>query len=279
LSKAPPTPWSDFAAEFAAHLPERNDGAGGSVRPIVESPRRSGDRRTNALGMAFVWVPPGEFLMGSPPTEAGRAEDETRHRVTLPRGFFLGTFPVTQRQWEKVFRSNPSRFRGPDLPVENVTWLDALEFCRKLTAFDGRPYRLPTEAEWEYACRAGTQTPFHFGGRISTDQANYDGTSPYGAGRSGTYRRSTTPVGSFAANFWGLFDMHGNVWEWCQDPYADYPIEPATDPAPAAADDHRVARGGAWNLGPAYCRSAARLRLRLARRCHSVGVRVCLAEE
>ena len=186
---------------------------------------------TNSIGMKFVWIPPGNFMMGSPKEEKERQDNETQHKVTLTKGFYMGVYTVTQEQWQEVMGNNPSHFKGEkNLPVEKVSWDDCQEFIKKLREKDKKPYRLPTEAEWEYACRAGTTTPFHFGETISTDQANYNGNFIYGNGKKGVYREKTTPVGSFPANAWGLHDMHGNVWQWCQDWYGDYPQKDVVDP-------------------------------------------------
>src|SRR5262249_47079270 len=149
-------------------------------------------------------------------------DDETLHRVTLTQGFHLGVHQVTQAQWQAIMGNNPSNFTGNDRPVEMVSWNDCVDFCKRLGEKTGMWFRLPTEAEWEYACRAGTTTPFHFGETISTDQANYDGNYTYGNGTRGVYRKRTKPAGSFPANAWGLHEMHGNVWEWCQDGYELY---------------------------------------------------------
>ena len=172
----------------------------GGVRPCVP-------RQTIALAkgtdMTFAWIPPGTFLMGSPESEAERFEDEMQHRVTLSQGFYLGIHAVTQAQWQAVMGDNPSYFKGKNRPVEQVTWEDCQEYLTKLSQRDGKRYGLPSEAEWEYACRAGTTTPFHFGETISTEQANYNGNYPYNKGTKGMYREQTTPVGSFPPNVWG----------------------------------------------------------------------------
>src|SRR5262249_49734952 len=173
---------------------------------------------TNSIGMKFVWIPPGNFMMGSPKEEKGRREDESQHKVSLTKGFYMGVYAVTQEQWKEIMGDEPSRFKGEkNLPVEQVSWEDCQEFIKKLRDKDKKAYRLPSEGRWEYACRAGTKTPFHFGETISTEQANYYGEAVYGNGKKGIYRKKTTPVGSFPANAWGLHDMHGNVWQWCQD--------------------------------------------------------------
>ena len=217
------------------------------VRPLPDE-KNPPKHFTNSIGMKFVWIPPGIFLMGSPEEEKERRDHETQHKVTLSKGFFMGVHLVTQEQWQAVMGNNPSNFKGEkNLPVETVSWEDCQEFIKKLRVKDKKPYRLPTEAEWEYACRAGTKTPFCFGDAISTDQANYDGNHIYGNGKKGKYREKTTPVGSFPANAWGLFDMHGNLWEWCQDWFGDYPQNDVVDPQGPNEGQYRVLRGGSWH--------------------------------
>ena len=208
-----------------------------------------GDRIKNDLGMEFVYIPPGSFSMGSPSSEPKRDGDEKQHRVTLTKSFYLQTTEVNQGQWEAVMGNNPSRFKdcGRNCPVERVSWNDIQEFIKKLNAREGANiYRLPTEAEWEYAARAGTTTPFSFGSCLSTDQANYNGNYPMPGCSKGRYREMTVPVASFSPNAWGLYDMHGNVWEWCQDWFGDYPSGAVTDPAGAKSGSVRVLRGGSW---------------------------------
>ena len=247
----------------------------------------------------MVYIPPGSFLMGSPEDEIGRYKDEGQHPVTLAQPFFMGKYPVTQAQWrvvaamdqvERELNPEPSKFDGDNRPVEQVSWLEAVEFCRRLEGVTGRPYRLPTEAEWEYACRAGTTTPFHFGDSITTDLANYRGTDwkyegktypgAYGDGPYGEYREETTEVGSFeVANAFGLYDMHGNVWEWCQDWWHEgYEGAPTDGSAWLAhedeAEEKRLLRGGSWNNNPADCRSAVRLRYAPGLISNVVGFRV-----
>jgi formylglycine-generating enzyme required for sulfatase activity len=210
----------------------------------------------------MVWCPPGEFMMGSPKSEPERQDREgQQHRVTLSRGFWLGKYAVTQAQWKAVMGSNPSAFTGDDrLPVENVSWNDCQEFLERLSLKGEDAFRLPSETEWEYACRAGTITPFHFGETLSTDLANYDGNYTYANGKKGAYREKTVPVGSFPPNAWGLHDMHGNVWEWCQDWYHDSYAGAPTDGSAREnpKGDYRVLRGGSWSNLPGFCRAAFR---------------------
>ncbi|MBI4751015.1 MAG: SUMF1/EgtB/PvdO family nonheme iron enzyme [Acidobacteria bacterium] len=236
---------------------------------------------TNSIDMEFVLIPTGSFLMGSTNADVEAAfadakrynpkaerewftREQPQHRVTFSQPFYLGKFQVTQAQWQEVMGNNPSSFKGDTLPVEQVSWNDCQEFLKKLNAKkDNYIYRLPSEAEWEYACRAGTTTPFSFGEPITTDQVNYDGHYPYGNAPKGEYRQKTTPVGSFPANAWGLHDMHGNVWEWCQDWYQDtYAGVPDDGSARESGSDQRfrVMRGGSWFDGADFCRSAFRYR-------------------
>ena len=213
---------------------------------------------TNSLGMKLSLIPAGRFIMGSPENEPGRRPVEKQHEVTLTRSFYMGTTEVTQAQWKALMGDNPSFVEGDDHPVETIPWAKAVEFCHKLSEKEGAKYRLPTEAEWEYACRAGTTTPFHTGATISTDEANYNGQQIYGNGRKGKFRDETTPVASFPPNAWGLHDMHGNVWEWCADWYGAYRAGAVSDPTGPAEGTTRVVRGGCWVTAPAVCRSANR---------------------
>jgi formylglycine-generating enzyme required for sulfatase activity len=250
-----------------------------------------GDVFTNALGIRFAWIPSGTFVMGSPPDEEGHQPNERRHKVTLTRGFSMGVTLVTQGQWLAVMGSNPSKFRddyqpsqmtllmqkllkkNPDLlraenrPVDSVSWEDCQEFCRRLGQKDGRKYRLPSEAEWEYACRAGTTTAYYLGTSLLTDQANF-----------GNQRRQTTPVSRFPSNPWGLYDMHGNVWQWCADAYSDAPRGDEKDPLETRGMD-RVLRGGCWGVGAVLCRAAFRFRGAPAGRNAFLGVRVCYSRD
>jgi formylglycine-generating enzyme required for sulfatase activity len=213
---------------------------------------------TNSLGMELSLIPAGRFIMGSPKNEVGRRPEETQHEVTLSRSFYMGTTEVTQGQWKAVMGENPSFVEGDDHPAETIPWARAVEFCRELSEKEGAPYRLPTEAEWEYACRAGTTTAFHTGVTITTDEANYDGRRSYDNGEKGVFRDETTAVASFAPNAWGLYDMHGNVREWCADWHGEYPTSAVSDPTGPAEGTKRVIRGGCWITAPAVSRSANR---------------------
>ena len=231
------------------------------------------------LPLRMMQIPVGTFLMGSPKDELERQEIEgPQIEVTLSR-FFMGKYPITQAQWravaalpqvERELKGDPSRFKGDLRPVESVSWYDAVEFCDRLTILTNRQYRLPTEAEWEYACRAGTTTPFHFGKTITTELANYRGTDneeykwsgSYGDGPKGEHREETTPVNQFeGANAFGLCDMHGNVWEWCQDHWhSSYKGAPTDGSAwiEGGSSERRILRGGSWDFNPWDCRSAYR---------------------
>jgi sulfatase modifying factor 1 len=244
------------------------------VRPVVPI-------RVNSLFMPFVLIPPGRFWMGSPGDEADRFEDEGPEReVQITQPFYLGVFPVTQGEYVKVMGANPSffcstgtgreRVEGIDTqrhPVENLSWDDTVAFCKVLNDVPaekkaGRRYRLPTEAEWEYACRAGVSRtgPFHFGRGISSTQANFDGRFPYGGAEPGPYLRTTTTVDAYPPNAFGLYDLHGNVSEWCSDWFDEtwYFTGPAVDPQGPETGEHRVLRGGSWGDDGKYCRAAFR---------------------
>ncbi len=220
--------------------------------------------------LEMVEIPAGTFTMGSPETEAQRRSEEgPQHQVSV-QSFYMGKFEVTQAQWRAVaglpkdytdLNPDPSYFKGNDRPVENVSWWEAMEFCTRLSRKTGRLYRLPTEAEWEYVCRAGTTTPFAFGETITPDIVNYDGNNPYGSAPKGIYQQSTIDVGSLGvANGFGLYDMHGNVWEWCMDNWHDNYNGATTDGSAWQGGDgnRRVLRGGSWNFYGYYCRAASR---------------------
>ncbi len=227
--------------------------------------RADGTRSVSLPGgvkLEMVRIPAGSFTMGSPSGEPGRESDEKTHRVALTKDFWLGKYEVTQAQWQAVMGNNPSEFKkGGNYPVEQVSWDDAMAFCRKLNdaglAPSGWRFDLPTEAQWEYACRAGTTTAFHFGTSLNGTEANCDGNYPYGTSTKGPFLMATCPVGKYRPNAWGLYDMHGNVWEWCSDWYGDYGGD-ATDPVGPKSGQRRVYRGGSWCLGASYCRAAGR---------------------
>ncbi len=234
------------------------------------------------VSMKFVYVPAGRFMMGSPPDEEGRsARKETpQHKVRITKPFLMNATEVTNAQYRRFFPSHDSRewdgksFNGEDQPVVYVSWHDAVAFAQELSDEfgDALECRLPTEAEWEYACRAGTTTPFSCGETISTDLANYNGEHAYGSGHKGEWRLTTIVVGTFPANAWGLYDMHGNVWEWCGDWYDDYAKSAVDDPkgpkigktvkqlGPKGPQTGpvRINRGGSWWHQPIYCRAATR---------------------
>ncbi len=226
----------------------------------VKSNSKTGPSFTNSLGMEFRFIKPGSFMMGSPTNEPGRDDDETQHKVTLSKGFYIQTTEVTQGQWKAVMGENPSTFKdcGDDCPVESVSWNVVQEFIKGLNKREGKKYRLPTEAEWEYSCRAETTTPFSFGKCLKTDQANYDGNKPLKGCPKGECRKKTIPVKRFAPNAFGIYDMHGNVWEWCQDWYGEYSSNPKADPTGPSDGFSRVFRGGSRNNSSGDCRSANR---------------------
>jgi formylglycine-generating enzyme required for sulfatase activity len=206
------------------------------------------------------WIPPGRFLMGSPATEAERYDDEgPQHEVTFAQGFWLFDTACTQALWQAVMGTNPSRFKGADRPVEMVSWEDCGIFIDRINRLrPGLDLVLPSEAQWEYACRAGTSIPFSVGSTITPEQVNYDGNYPYTSGAKGRYRQETVPVASLPPNPWGLYEMHGNVWEWCADHWHDnYQGAPGNGSAWRGAAG-RVVRGGSWRSSARFCRSAYR---------------------
>ena len=229
----------------------------------------------NRASMKLTLIPAGKFLMGSPPTEPDRDNahaDETQHEVTLTKAFYLGVTEVTQKQYQAVMGVHPSRFKGENLPVEPVSWVEAVEFCRKLSEKTGKTVRLPTEAEWEYACRAGTTGAYAGTGKL--DEMGWH------KGNSGG---RTHPVAGKRPNAWGLYDMHGNVWEWCADWFGPYSGD-ATDPQGVSIETaramrtgpSRIMRGGCWFYGPPQCRAATRGRGAPENRLTGPGFRVAL---
>ncbi|MDZ8077511.1 MAG: SUMF1/EgtB/PvdO family nonheme iron enzyme [Nostoc sp. DcaGUA01] len=241
----------------------------------------------NGVILEMVKIPGGKFLMGSPENEPERYDWESPQHTVTVQPFFMGKFPVTQSQWaivaalEKVnidLDPNPSHFKGANRPVECVSWDDAVEFCARLSNKTGKTYRLPSEAEWEYACRARTTTPFYCGKTITTNLANYDGNYTYNSGSKGEYRNQTTDVGKFSPNPFGLVDMHGNVWEWCQDAWHEnYNVAPTDGSAWMSDNYNRLLRGGSWVRNLWYCRSANRGRNTREFRNNNVGFRVVIA--
>ena len=245
--------------------------------------------------LTLMRIPAGSFLMGAAEEEEGsRANERPLHRVQVGE-FLMGRTPVTQAQWRAVAEwepkegekpwgmdldPDPSRFKGANRPVENVDWAQAREFCRRLRQRTGKNYHLPSEARWEYACRADTKTPFHFGTTLTTELANCNGAYSYGDGPKGRYQRKTVEVASFPGNAWGLHDMHGNVWEWCADHWHDTYNEAPADDSPWTNDKSndagiRLLRGGSWSFNPGYCRSAYRLNSLPVSQHDNVGFRVC----
>jgi formylglycine-generating enzyme required for sulfatase activity len=268
----------------------------GAVQPAHLSCRRTLRTRQgyiepldvgSAIPLHMVLIPGGTFLMGSPPDEIDRRETESpQHEVTISQ-FFMGRYPITQGQWsvvakmpriERNLKPEPANFKGDNHPVERVSWYDAVEFCARLEKHTNRPYRLPTEAEWEYACRAGTTTPFYFGKTLTDELANYNASSTYANGPEGKSHRRTTPVDYFGiANAFGLSDMHGNVSEWCQDHWHDNYVNAPTDGSAwltGRENAGRVLRGGSWHYDPRYCRSADRNEVGPVNRDDAFGFRV-----
>jgi len=232
----------------------------------------------NGVFLEMVEIPGGTFIMGSPASEAGRGNDESpQHQVTVP-SFYMGKYELTQAQYQVIMGANPAYFKGDKRPVETVSWNNAVEFCEKLSQKAQKKYRLPSEAEWEYACRAGTTTPFYFGESITPDLVNYNGNYTYASAPKGKYRKQTTDVGTFPPNAFGLYDMHGNVWEWCQDDWQEnYINAPINGSALISRINIKMLRGGSWNLNPDNCRSASRIYHYLDFNYYSLGFRVvCL---
>ncbi len=217
-------------------------------------------------GIDFIAIPAGCFLMGSPTTEKERAEEEYQHKVCLTKNFLIGKYEITQAQWEAVMGNNPSHFKecGAKCPVESISWEDVQIYLKKLHDKTGFQFRLPTEAEWEYATRAGTTTAFSFGDNINTSQVNYDGDYPYKGNIIGLDRKQPVPVGSLPANPWGLHEVHGNVWEFVQDWHKVdyYKTSPMNNPKGPAEGSFRIRRGGSWRFDAKFCRSAFRGRFR-----------------
>jgi formylglycine-generating enzyme required for sulfatase activity len=308
-------------------MPTSSAKGGRSVTFLLRQPRQTQGFREllradgEAEALSLLWIPPGRFWMGSPATEPERSDSEGPQHLVQLQGFFMSQTPITQAQWREVagwkegpgeqwdreLKLDPSRFQSKgekankvvrllegesindQYPVENVNWWDAMEFCHRLSKRTGRTYTLPSEAQWEYACRAGTTTPFHFGDMISPELANYDGNYAYADGPKGIYRAQTTHLGMIPANAWGLHDMHGNVWEWCLDEWHEsYEGAPTdgrawVDAAEAEKSKESVKtkllRGGSWIFSHWDCRSAYRYHLIPDDAFYGVGFRVvCLPQ-
>jgi len=284
-----------LSVSTAVVMQEARQGLSGLLGPKWRIDKRSlqvqgyRERLAEGVELTMVQIPAGSFLMGSPEDEPERRRNEgPQHQVQL-QGFFMGQTPITQAQWQVVagwqtlqreLNSDPASFKDLHRPVESVLWKDAIEFCRRLSQRFGRTYTLPSEAQWEYACRAGTSTPFHFGATLTPDLANYAGNYTYCDGPKGVDRQETTKVDSFPANPWGLYDMHGNVWEWCLDQWhGTYQGAPADGSAWQDSDviinEHRLLRGGSWNGHPRACRSAYRYPVSPDGPLPRIGFRVC----
>jgi len=245
------------------------------VNKQIQEGQRFIELLPNDTNLRMIVIPAGSFLMGAPETEAESSNNERpQHEVHLP-AFCMGKYPITQAQWRSVasmpkikqdMKEDPSRFKGSNRPVEKVSWFEAVEFCDRLSVHTGKKYRLPSEVEWEYACRAGTTTPFHYGETITPEIVNYNGDYPYGEAPKGEYRKKTTPVGKFLANAFGLYHMHGNVLEWCEDDWHDNYEGAPTDGRAWIDNDNRsqeenvrkLLRGGSWCSFAWVCRSAFR---------------------
>jgi formylglycine-generating enzyme len=265
--------WGENTEKPVGDSPESNQTSAETPPAKTDSSAEGKAFAIADLSMHMLWVKPGNFWDGSPPSEKDRSDDETRHTVTLTQGFYLGKHEVTQSQWERVMGSNPSRFKGANRPVETVSWDEVTFFCKKLTELErragrlpaGMAYQLPTEAQWEYACRAGTKTAFSFGDSLTSVQANIRG----GPG-------ATTDVGKYPANAWGFHDMHGNAFEWCEDVLGKYPTGAVSDPVGPAGGLFRVGRGGSWLSSADNARSAYRGRYGPASGISYLGFRLSL---
>lgn len=277
-----PFEFETVTVDYAARVTDRRNGQS----------RYYSETLSNGVSLDLVEITGGAFLMGSPDNEESRNESEgPQHQVAIP-SFFIGRSEVTQAQWRAVASSlpkvnrdlitDPSFFKGDDKPVEQVTWDDAMEFCERLSAKTGKPYRLPTEAEWEYACRGGATTPFSFGENITTDIVNYNGEGPYRTALKSLYRDQTTAAGGLgAANAFGLFDMHGNVFEWCSDIWhEDYRSAPSDGSSWDTQGDTslRILRGGSWYVQASFCRAARRYKIEPDTRDFNVGFRVAVSQ-
>ncbi len=232
---------------------------------VSNQPKEANVSLGEGIKLELVLIPAGKFTMGSPKSEKKREEIESQHEVVISKPFYLGKYEVTQEQWQAVMGKNPSGVKGPKLPVTEVSWLDCQDFIKilneKFCDKDGGGFRLPTEAEWEYACRAGTTTVYSFGNGVSYHEVHYN-------------KSESMPVGSFKPNAFGLYDMHGNVWEWCNDWFEYYPNGPVTDPMGAKNGTYRILRGGSFHLSAMFVRSAIRNVNTPTKRLDNIGFRL-----
>ncbi|MBR5162079.1 MAG: SUMF1/EgtB/PvdO family nonheme iron enzyme [Thermoguttaceae bacterium] len=266
----------DYAHKMMELLQNSNKLPSGSLK--------AGDRgvlkiKDKDVEFAFRYCPPGTFTMGSPESEKKRSSNETQYQVTLTKGFWIMETEVTQKQWIEIMGENPSHFRGENLPVEQVSWKECQDFCIKCCSLFGMSVQLPTEAQWEYACRAGSSTAYSWGNALNGDKANCYGNCPYGTKIKGKYPYKTMLVGSYSPNAWGLYDMHGNVEEWCADWYGVYPNGKVTNPVGPPAGSYRVYRGGSWKYCAQYCRSAYRYSKKENYKYYTLGFRCVIIPE
>jgi formylglycine-generating enzyme required for sulfatase activity len=292
LEKLIPLAAPESAGKTNAKEKQSSSGASSSSSPSKAASPGTRVVSGGSIAGDFIRIPGGTFMMGSPLSEPLRQDDEVLHQVTVS-SFLMKRYEVNQEEYEKVMGVNPSYAKGKNLPVEKVSWDDAIDFCNRLSEMEkltpvyirsgdlitwnakANGYRLPTEAEWEYACRAGTTGPFSTGDNITTHEANYNGYRPYNDNARGSYMRTTMPVGTYPPNPWGLYDMHGNVTEWCWDWYADYNPAPQTDPHGASGGRRgRTGRGGSYSDGGAFQRSAVRFYGEASYRLDQLGFRI-----
>ncbi len=272
---------------FKVRLVKESSGfLGFGTKNKVELERKKGkaqyirENLGNGITLDLVRIPAGKFMMGS----NEYSSEQPIHEATL-KGFWMGKYAVTNAQWQAVMGTKPSekygaKFQGENQPVVGISWDDAKEFCKKASQKTGKLIRLPSETEWEYACRAGTTTPFHFGETITPDLVNYNGNNPYGDAPKGEYREKTVNVDSFSPNAWGLYQMHGNVWEWCEDTWHENYVGAPTDgSAWVSESEKRILRGGSWDNYARSCRSALRFKWAAGNSNYYIGFRIACEYE